>query len=343
ASLFLGIPLTLVQLQGQAMLLALGQSPDAAALAHQYLVGLAWSLIPAWWFIALRNFMSAVNRPEPALWIMLAAIPVNFALAYALIFGEFGFPRLELFGAGVATTIVNIVMCAIAVWVCYGRRPFKKYQVLGHFWRADWPLFWKLIVIGAPISGAFSLEYGVFAAAALLMGHISTAALAAHQLALQTAAIMFMVPFGISMAATVRVGQAVGRGDAPATRIAGFTALGLAAVFMATMTLLVIATRHWIPSLYLGSEAGNAAETVKIASQLLLLGACFFVFDGIQTVGAGALRGLHDTRVPLVFAAFGFWVVGFPSAYALGFPLGYGAAGIWIGLTLGLFVFATLL
>lgn len=343
ASLFLGIPLTLLQLQGEAILVALGQAPDAAVLAHQYLTGLAWSLIPAWWFIALRNFMGAVNRPEPALWIMLGAIPLNFALAYVLIFGEFGFPRLELLGAGVATTIVNIGMCAIAVWVCYARRPFKKFQVLGRFWRSDWPLFWKLVVIGAPISGAFLLEYGVFASAALLMGRISTTALAAHQIALQTAAIMFMVPFGISMAATVRVGQAVGRGDAPATRIAGFTAIGVGAVFMATMTLLVIATRHWIPALYLGTESANAAETVALASKLLLLGACFFIFDGVQTIGAGALRGLHDTRVPLLFAAFGFWVIGFTAAYAFGFPLGYGAEGIWVGLTLGLFVFAGLL
>src|SRR5690606_6311967 len=147
-----------------------------------------------------------------ALWIMLAAIPANFALAYALIFGEFGMPRLELLGAGVATTVVNVGMCAAAVWVCYARRPFRKFRILGYFWRADWPLFWRLVVIGAPLSGAFLLESGVFAAAALLMGRIGTAQLAAHQVALQTAAIMFMVPFGISMAATVRVGQAVGRG-----------------------------------------------------------------------------------------------------------------------------------
>lgn len=343
ASLMFGVPLTVLQLYGETLLIAFGQAPDAAALAHQYLVGLAWSLIPAWWFIAIRNFMGAVNRPEPALWIMLAAIPVNFALAYALIFGEYGFPRLEMLGAGIATTIVNIGMCVVAIWVCYARRPFKKYRVMGRFWRSDWPLFWRLIVIGAPISGAFLLEYGVFAAAALLMGLIGTAELAAHQIALQTAAIMFMVPFGISMAATVRVGHAVGRGDAPATRIAGFTAIGVGATFMASMTLLVVLTREWIPPLFLGAESETAAATVALASKLLLLGACFFIFDGIQTIGAGALRGLHDTRVPLVFAAVGFWLVGFTCAYGFAFPLGFGAEGIWFGLTLGLFVFASLL
>jgi MATE family multidrug resistance protein len=131
ASLMLGVPLTILQLRGEVLLLAFGQAPDAAALAHQHLTGLAWSLIPAWWFIAIRNFMGAVNRPEPALWITLAAIPVNFALAYMLIFGEYGMPRLELLGAGVATTIVNIGMCVAAIWVCYARRPFKKFRVLG--------------------------------------------------------------------------------------------------------------------------------------------------------------------------------------------------------------------
>jgi MATE family multidrug resistance protein len=343
AALLLGIPLTVLQLRGENLLLAFGQAPEASALAQEYLTGLAWSLIPAWWFIAIRNFMGAVNRPEPALWIMLAAIPVNFALAYALIFGEYGMPRLELLGAGVATTIVNIGMCIAAIWVCYARRPFKKYRVLGKFWRTDWPLFWRLIVIGAPVSATFLLEYGVFAAAALLMGLISTTALAAHQIALQTAAIMFMVPFGISMAATVRVGQAVGRGDAPATRVAGFTAIGLGMAFMAAVTLLVVFTRHMIPPLYLGAESANAAETVELAAKLLLVGACFFVFDGIQTIGTGALRGLHDTRVPFLLAIVGFWLVGFTGAYALGFPLGFGAEGIWVGLTLGLIVFGSLL
>ena len=154
-------------------------------------------------------------------------------LAYALIYGEFGLPRLEMFGAGLATTIVNLGMCVAGVWVCYACRPFKKYRVLGRFWVPDWPLFGRLFAIGAPISGTMLLEYGVFAAAALLMGWLGTAALAAHQIAITIASIMFMVPFGISMAATVRVGHAVGRRDAEATRRAGMAAIALGAGFMA--------------------------------------------------------------------------------------------------------------
>jgi MATE family multidrug resistance protein len=343
AAFLLGIPLTAVQLYGFEILVALGQTEASATLAARYLYGLAWCLVPGWWFIALRGFMGAVNRPEPALWITLAAIPANAFLAYGLIYGEFGLPRLDLLGAGLATAIVNTGMCIACVWVCYAQRPFRKYRILGNFWRADWPLFGRLLTIGAPISGTFLLEYGLFAAAAVLMGWIGTSALAAHQIALTVASIVFMVPFGVSMAATVRVGQAAGRGDAAATRIAGFTAIGLGVVFMASMTLLIVATRHIIPLLFLGWNGGDAAETALLAATLLLLGSTFFIADGVQTVAAGALRGLNDTRIPLLFSAVCFWAIGFTGSWGLGFPLGLGAAGIWIGFTIGLAVYAVLL
>jgi len=343
AALILGIPLSIMQLYGREILIALGQTPDSSALAARYLDGLAWSLIPAWWFIALRGFMGAVNRPEPALWITLAAIPANFVLAWLLIYGEFGFPKLDLLGAGIATTIINIGMCLACFWVCYARHPFKKYKVLGKFWRMDWPLMGELVKVGAPISGSFLLEYGLFAAAALLMGWISTTALAAHQIAIQTAAIMFMVPFGISMAATVRVGHAVGSRDAEATRIAGYTAIGLGAVFMAAMVVLAIATRDIIPLAFLGKSAADHNETAMLAATLLVVGASFFICDGMQTVANGALRGFNDTRIPLVIAAISFWLVGFPACYLLGFTFGGGAVGVWIGLSISVAVYAVLL
>jgi MATE family multidrug resistance protein len=342
ASAILGVPLTLVQLWGDEILIALGQSRDTAALAQRYLAGLAWCLIPSWFFMALRNFMSAVNRPEPGLWITLAAIPANAILAYALIDGAFGLPRLDLLGAGLATTLVDVGMCVAAIWICYTRRPFRKYRVLGRWWRADWTLMRRLLVVGAPISGAFLLEYGMFGAAAQLMGLIGTVALAAHQIALQVAAIMFMVPFGIAMAASVRVGQAAGRGDAAATRRAGFSAITLGFGFMAAMTLLVALTRYVLPLLFLGLESPDP-QTVALAASLLVLGASFFIFDGVQAIAAGSLRGLNDTRVPLVFATFSFWLVGFAGCWLLAFTFGLGAFGVWIGLSLGIVVYALLL
>jgi MATE family multidrug resistance protein len=343
ASLIAGVPLTALQFWGTDILVALGQAPQAAELAGLYLMGIGWCIVPGWIFMVIRNFMSALNRPEPALWITLAAIPVNGVLAYALIYGAFGMPRLEILGAGIATTLVNTGMCVAAIWIAYTSHPFKKYRVLGRVWRPDWPLFGRLLAIGVPISGAFLLEYGLFAAAALMMGSISTSAVAAHQIALQTAAILYMVPFGISMAATVRVGHAVGRRDADATRRAGLAAILLAVAFMVAMTLVIALVRNHIPLLFLGSDASPASETVTLAAMLLVLGATFFITDGAQTVAAGALRGLNDTRVPLLMAAFSFWGVGFAGAWAMGFTLGLGAVGVWIGLSLGTGVFAVLL
>jgi MATE family multidrug resistance protein len=344
AALLAGVPLTALQLWGgEAILLALGQPQNTAELAGRYLAGLSWCLIPSWAFIALRNFMSAVNRPEPGLWITLWAIPLNAVLGYALIYGTLGAPSLGILGAGVATTLVNVAMCAAAVWFAYARRPFKKFQVLGRFWRADWILLRRLLVVGVPISAAFLLEFGMFAAASLLMGSIGAAALAAHAIALQTAAILFMVPFGISLAATVRVGQAAGRRDADGTRRAGFAAIWLAVAFMAAMTLAVVAFRRLVPLLFLGTDAQAAAETVALAATLLAVGATFFVTDGLQTVAAGALRGLNDTRVPLLAAVVGYWVAGFGAGYGLAFVLGFGALGVWAGLSIGTTVFALLL
>jgi MATE family multidrug resistance protein len=343
AALMLGAPLTIAQFWSQPLLLAMGQAPEAAALAARYSAGLAWCLVPSYLFMALRNFMSAVNRPEPALWITLAAIPANGVLAYALIYGAFGLPHLDLLGAGIATTLVSIGMCVAAILIAYTRRPFKKYRVLGRCWRPDWPLLRQLIAVGAPISGAFLVEFGVFAAAALVMGRISTTALAAHQIALQTAAVLFMVPFGVALAATVRVGQAVGRKDAIATRRAGFAAILLGIAFMTGMTIIVTLARSLIPLLFLGAEADDAAATVALAGMLLLVGASFFIADGTQTVAAGALRGLNDTRVPLLFAVFSFWGVAFTSGLWLAFAFDLGAVGVWIGLSTGLTVYAALL
>src|SRR5437764_8535390 len=188
-ALLIALPVMAFPLRGEQILLALGQAPASAHLAQQYLFGLAWGIAPALWFIAIRGFMGAVNRPAPVLWITLVAIPANGLLVYLLIHGAWGLPRLELFGAGLATSIVNIGSFLAGLWFVMFRRPFRKYHVLGHIWRIDWSLMRKLVIVGAPISIALLLEYGLFGAAALLMGLISTTALAAHQIALQVTSI----------------------------------------------------------------------------------------------------------------------------------------------------------
>ncbi|MDI1263311.1 MAG: MATE family efflux transporter [bacterium] len=340
AALLIAVPVMLLPFRGEAILLALGQSPTASKLAQQYLFGLAWGILPALWFIAIRGFMSAVNRPEPILWITLAAIPANALLVYPLLYGKWGFPELGLFGAGLATSLVNLGTFLAGLWFTARRRPFRKYHVLGRIWRIDWPLMGKLVVIGAPISMSFLLEYGLFGGAGLLMGLISTTALAAHQIALQIAAILYMVPFGISIAATVRVGHAVGRRDSDAVRRAGYVAIMIGVVFMAVMTLAVILGRFFIAEFFLGERVD---ATAALTATLLLIGSTFFIADGIQAVAAGALRGMNDTRVPLLLATLSYWLIGFTLAWMLGFRTSLGAGGVWVGLSVGTVVFAILL
>ncbi len=343
AALLISLPVMVLPLFGERTLLTLGQAPATAHLAQHYLLGLAWGIAPGLAFLAIRGFMGAVNRPEPGLWITLAAIPANAVLVYLLIHGEGGLPRLELFGAGLATTIVNFVMFLASIWFAYARPPFRKYRVLSRIWRIDWMLMRQLVVIGAPISLAFLMEYGLFAAAALLMGLISTTALAAHQIALQVTAILFMVPFGIGMAATVRVGHAVGRNDASAVKRAGYVATLLGIVLVSALTLIVILARFAISRFFFGEAAESAGAVIELTATLLMVGATFFVADGIQTVAAGALRGMSDTRVPLLFAAVSYWGIGFTAAYVLAFDTRLGAVGVWIGVSCGTAVYAALL
>jgi MATE family multidrug resistance protein len=295
AALIISLPLMALRFWAEQVLLMLGQAPTTAHLAQEYLAGLVWTILPALWFMAIRGFMSAINRPEPILWITLAAIPANALLVYLLLFGAFGLPQLGLFGAGLATSIVNLGTFLAAVWFATYRRPFRKYHVFGHFWRIDWPLMWRLIVVGAPISFSFLLEYGLFGAAGLLMGLISTTALAAHQIALQVAAIL---------------------------------------------TLAVIIGRFGIAELFLGESTDATAE---LSATLLLVGSTFFIADAIQTIAAGALRGMNDTRVPLLFAILSYWLIGFACACWLGFWTTWGGVGVWIGLSVGTAVYAVLL
>src|SRR5712671_5768680 len=343
AALLIALPVMAFPMRGEKILLLLGQAPATAHLAQQYLFGLAWGILPALWFLALRSFMGAINRPAPVLWITLVAIPANGVLVYLLIHGAWGLPRLELFGAGLATSVVNLGSFLAALWFATRRRPFRKFHILGHIWRIDWALMRQLIIVGAPISISFLLEYGLFGAAALLMGLISTTALAAHQIALQVTAILFMVPFGISMAATVRVGHAVGRHDPDGVKRAGLVATLLGIALVAGLTVAVIAGRFEIAQLFFGEAAASAGDAVALTATLLLVGATFFVADGVQSIAAGALRGMNDTRVPLLFAAFSYWLIGFPLACALAFRTPLGAVGVWIGLSVGTAIYATLL
>ena len=334
--LVLSLPASVGLMFAEPVLLALGQPPEAARGAQVYLNVFAWSLPFAVGFTVLRNFAAALERPRLGLWVILAGIPLNAVLDYGLILGRLGLPRLELTGAGLASAIAHgfmfLVMLAIAVRV----RPLRRYHILARFWRPDWRVFARIFRLGLPIAGIFLMEFGMIAGALIMLGWIGTGALAAHQIALQLAAITFKVPLGIAQASTVRVGLFVGRRDVAGVKRAGWTAMGLGVVFMGAMSLVMWTWPETLVGVFLDTSDPANAGVVALAAALILVAAVFQIGDGAQTIGAGALRGLSDTFVPMAFAAFGYWVLGLGASYLLGFPLGLGAVGVWIGMAVGL-------
>ncbi len=327
----------------EEMLVVLRQPPEAIAYAAMYMRTLMWSLLPAVAFVVLRNFVAALNRPAVALWVILAAVPINAILDYALIYGHFGLPRLELFGAGIATTMANTLMFSVLLAIALLARPFRRYSILGRFWRADWEQFRQIFRIGLPIAGMMLIESGLFIFAAFMMGWIGTTAVAAHMIAIQVPHITFMVPIGLSQAATVRVGHAVGRGDARAAYRAGWTALAMSLAFMTATSVMILLAADNLPGLFLDGSRKDNVEALALATTLLFYAAIFQAGDGIQAVAAGALRGLNDTTLPMMIAALCYWALGFTASAVLGFWAGFGAQGIWMGFVLGLTAAAILL
>ncbi len=343
AGLAVGIPSSFVMAYGEPILIAIGQEPKLAAMAGEYMDTLLWCSVPALWLIVLRNFVSALNRPRSALWVMLAGIPLNALFVYVFVFGHLGLPAMGMAGAGLATALVQLVMLLAQLVVAVWGAPFRSYRILARLWRADWQRLAQVFVLGVPIAISLLLEAGVFVAAVVLMGWLGTVPLAAHQIAVQIASITFMIPSGIAHAATVRVGQAVGRRDPEGVRRAGIVALVLGISFMAAMALLLAVLRHELPLLFLEGGKADEAAVVSLAATLLVWAALFQMFDGAQAIAMGSLRGLNDTRIPMLFAALSYWLFGFSLAFVLAFVAEIGAVGIWIGLAAGLALAAILL
>ncbi|MBI0434152.1 MATE family efflux transporter [Roseomonas sp. KE0001] len=323
-----------------AILLASGQDPDLAAAAQIYNRAFLWGMPFFFGFMLLRGFLAALQRPAPALWISGAAILLNGLLDYGLVAGGLGMPALGVLGAGIASATANASMfLGLALWIGLDRR-LSRFRLAGRFWRADWRRMREIVLVGLPIAGSMLLEIGIFSATALVMGWFSPRAVAAHAVALQVASACFMVPMGIGQAATARVGLATGAGDAAGAWRAGWTAIGLGAGFMVLTALLLLTLPEAIAGLFL---AADLAETRALAVTLLMMAGLFQLADGVQAVAAGALRGLKDTRMPMLFAALGYWGLGLPIGLGLGFPAGWGPLGVWIGLASGLAMVAVLM
>jgi MATE family multidrug resistance protein len=337
------VPVWAVLWNTSALLVLLGQDPALAADAQTFVRALMWGMLPYLLYLVLRSFISALERPMWSLGVGLACVIFNAVLNYGLIFGKFGLPALGILGAGIGSAFANLLMFAGLGLVVALDRGFRRYRLFGRFWRADWERFRKVWRLGLPIAVTLALEITIFNAAVFLMGLIGTESLAAHAIAIQIASLTFMVPLGLGQAVTVRVGLAFGRRDPAGVAIAGWTALGLAVAFMGTMALVMIAAPGLLVSIFLDPADPANAPVIRLAVSFLVVAALFQIFDGAQVVGAGMLRGLHDTRVPMVYAGFGYWIVGLLTGVGLGFGLGWEGVGIWTGLAAGLGVVAVLM
>ncbi len=325
------------------LLLALGQAPEVAQYAQDYLRISGWGVGLILAGMVLSSYLAAMERTQILLWITVAGIPVNIALNWALIFGHWGFPEMGVRGAALASVTVQAVqlagMLAYALWLPQARR----FALMQRFWRPDWGALWHVLRLGLPVGITAVAEVAMFTAANLMMGWIGVVPLAAHGIALQIASIAFMVHLGLSNAATIRVGQSQGHGDPQAMREVSATVILLSLAVTGVVIAVFLSVPRLLAGAYLDMAKPQAPEILSMAVFLLVWAAIFQLADGLQAIALGLLRGVQDTRVPMWITAFAYWVVGLPGSYLLAFPLGFGPGGIWAGLTLGLTVAAALL
>jgi MATE family multidrug resistance protein len=317
----------------------LGQEPEVVALATPWVRVMSFSLLPLMVFQGFREFAEGLGLTRQAMWLSVMANVVNVLLCYAFIFGNWGAPQLGMLGSAWASLLARVLMAALmAAYVLRAARLRPYRDAVVSWWRVDGPTLNRLFHVGAPIGVQMTFEMGAFSLSALMIGWLGATSLAAHQVAINVAAITYMAASGIAAAATIRVGKLRGAGNLAEARQAGFAAYLLTFLFMGTMGLILVFTRHLVPYIYI-----NDAQVVAQASTLLLIAALFQVSDGLQVVGLGALRGLEDVKVPSVVALLAYWAVALPLGYVLGFVLHLGAPGVWTGLLLGLSIVAGVL
>ena len=325
-----------------SLMLALGQPPELASQGQTFLRAYMWCTAPWLLFQLLRHFLAALERPRVILWLSVGGIALNALLSWALIFGHFGLPALGLVGGGVGSSLTWVILCAALIVVVSVRPHLRRFHLFGNWWRFDGERTLAMARLGWPIGVTLALEMGVFALAAYFMGWIGAPAVAGHAVALQLAALTFMVPLGLGQAATVRVGLALGRGDEAGITRAGWAAWGLGVGFMGAMALGMWAFPHWLVTLFLVDVPANAVA-IGLAVSFVKVAAAFQLVDGAQVIGAGMLRGLHDTRWPLIFAFVGYWGIGLGIGSWLAFSRDWQGVGIWTGLASGLAAVAVLM
>lgn len=337
-ALALGLVLFVLVRRSGALLDAIGIAPDIAGETRKFLDAIAWGAPALCAYFALRGFSEGIARTRPTMYFGAFGLVLLAPIGYVLMYGKLGLPARGAQGSGMATAIVLwLQTLAFALYLKF-RRHYREFAPFGRFEPPHWHTIVALLRLGVPMGIAVLMEAGLFVATALLIGSLGATSVAGHQIAINVASVAFMLPLGVAMATTVRVGNAVGRGDREGVRWAGNAGIA-AAVFTQTLSSLAMALFPLAIARVYTDDGGVAA----MAAQLLLLAAVFQFSDGIQVTANGALRGLKDTTIPMAITVLAYWGIGMPVGYWLAFHAGYGARGMWMGLIAGLTAAALLL
>lgn len=339
----LGLPIALLLWNSELVLLRLGQDVKTVALTKTYLQAIAWGFLPALGFSVLKNFVCALSETRPVMLIVVFGTVLNAVSNYILMFGKLGLPALGLAGIGWASTLsLWSMFLALSLYIIY-RKSLAVYRI-GRSFQFNFPIFKEILQVGLPIGGLMAVEAGIYAVITLLAGQLGTTALAAHQVVYQTASVLSaQVAYGISIATTIRVGQFMGQSSPLQARRAGYVGIALAGFCMSSFSLTFWLFPYQIISLYLEVDEPTNLNVVALIHQLLGVAAIFQVIDGCQIAAAGALRGLQDTRIPMLVGTIAYWGISLPVAYFLGMQLNLGVIGLWWGSALGLAIAAVLL
>lgn len=335
--LMLSIPAFFLLRNLDHVMIWMNVTPEIIPIADGYLKAVSWGLLPLLVYAGVRYFSEGLSVTKPAMFVASGALVINVGANYVLMYGKLGFPQLGAVGTGYATAIVSLFAAVAFVAFTATFKPFKRFNIFERTKGPEWKYIGELIKVGVPNGVSSSMEVLLFAAVSLLMGTLSVKAAAAHQIAINVAATMFMIPFGLSLAISQRVGFSIGQGSLEKARFRGFIGIVICAGIMTFTALLLFLFPEFIINIYTDDP-----EVTGMAVLLLFMAAVFQISDGLQVGAFGALRGLKDTRVPMVVNFISYWIIGFPVGYVLGINLGYGPEGLWIGLICGLTVAAVL-
>jgi MATE family multidrug resistance protein len=330
--------LMLAMLAAERIFTGSGVDPTVATMTRSYVSILNWGTFPLLVYGGFRRYLQGVARVRPVTFALISANLVNLVFNWIFIYGHFGFPALGVAGSAWSTVLARIYMAGVLVYAAWAHENGRGHPLFARWPRPDWARIRALLQLGLPAASQVVLEVAAFGAATVMASHLTPIALATHEIVLSCAAYTYMVPLGISAAAAVAVGHAIGAGNPARARRAGLLAIGLGAGFMALMAVLFLVIPAPIIHIWTRDRS-----VVVLGAHILAIVAGFQIFDGIQTVSTGALRGLGETRFPMLMNLTAYWILGLPFGALLCFRLHWGLAGLWTGLTLALILIAVVL